>query len=317
MTISRANFQKTISLGINKITQAKTESRIFTLSVKKRFDGFTLLDLYSSSFPHVEREYWKSKIESGNLILDGEKSTPNQKIKAGQITVHSVPPKEEPLVNFEIQLIKATDDYWVINKPSPLPVHAGGRYQNNTLTNIIKTAFPNQNIHLINRLDANTTGIVLVALNKETAQNLGKQFENREVTKTYLALVEGIPKKEQFQSSKSVSKTKTSAGGRKLEEGHASNTDFEILKTFDKQTLLKVTPYSGRTNQIRLHLADLGLPIVGDLGYKNPEYFKNNPLTYPGDTLFLHAWKLKFYDSKIDSEIEITVEVGSKWKDFL
>jgi 23S rRNA pseudouridine1911/1915/1917 synthase len=275
------------------------------------------LDLYAESFPHLEREYWKTKIETGNLLLDGKKTTPNQKVKAGQITQHSVPPKDEPQVSFEIELIAATDDYWVINKPSPLPVHAGGRYQNNTLTHLLKTAFPDQGIHLINRLDANTTGIVLVALNKETAQILGKQFENREVTKTYLALVEGIPKNEQFQSTKSISKTKTPAGGRKLEEGHESNTDFEILKTYGDKTLLKVTPHSGRTNQIRLHLAGLGLPIVGDLGYKNPEYFENNPLTYPDDSLFLHAWKLQIKDSSTKEMVKFEAEINQKWKNYL
>jgi len=315
--ISNLEFQNTISKAANQLTQAKTEPRNFTLSVKKRFDGFTLLDLYAESFPHVEREYWKTKIDNGNLILDGKKTTPNQKVKAGQITQHSVPPKEEPLVSFKIELIEATTDYWVINKPSPLPVHAGGRYQNNTLTHILKTAFPNQSIHLINRLDANTTGIVLVALNKETAQKLGKQFENREVIKTYLALVEGVPKSEQFQSSKSISKTKTPAGGRKLEEGHESNTDFEILKTYGDKTLLKVTPHSGRTNQIRLHLAGLGLPIVGDLGYKNPEYFENNPLTYPDDSLFLHAWKLQIKDSSTKEMVKFEAEVNQKWKNYL
>ena len=313
MIISQRDFQNSISNAAQILAKPNSEPRTFTLSVKKRFDGFTILDLYTNSFPHVERLYWKAKIDSGNLILDGKTTAPSQKVKAGQITQHSVPPKEEPPVSFEIELITATNDYWVLSKPSPLPVHAGGRYQNNTLTHVLKTAFPDQNIHLINRLDANTTGIVLMALNKETAQKLGKQFENREVTKTYLALVEGVPKNHQFQSSKPISKTKTPAGGRKLEEGFESNTDFEILKTFENKTLLKVTPHSGRTNQIRLHLADLGLPIVGDLGYKNPEYFENNPLTYPEDSLFLHAWKLRFRKPQEQENVQVEITPGKKW----
>lgn len=315
--VSVAKFQNAIFNAAILLSLPKTKPRIFTLSVKKRFDGFTLLDLYAESFPHVEKEYWKSKIEIGNLTLDGKKVNPKQKVKAGQITQHSVPPKEEPAVDYTIELIFATENYWVINKPSPLPVHAGGRYQNNTLTHLLKTAFPEKNIHLINRLDANTTGIVLVALNKETAQKLGKQFENREVLKTYLALVEGVPENQQFQSTKSISKTKTPAGGRKLAEGHESISEFEILKTFENKTLLKVTPHSGRTNQIRLHLADLGLPIVGDLGYKNPDYYKNNPLTYPEDSLFLHAWKLVFWDDFTSLRVTHKAQPNNKWDSFL
>ena len=128
-----------------------------------------------------------------------------------------------------------------------------------------------------------------------------------------MALVEGFPQNEQFQSTKSISKSKTPAGGRKLDNGHESNTDFEILKTFGNKTLLKVTPHSGRTNQIRLHLADLNLPIVGDLGYKNPEYFENHPLTYPNDSLFLHAWKLKFKDSDTNKLVKFEAFPTGKW----
>tara|TARA_R110002050_G_scaffold200591_1_gene335468 strand:+ start:8288 stop:9232 length:945 start_codon:yes stop_codon:yes gene_type:complete len=309
--MTNSDFQLKIVQAAKIIANRKAESRIFKLSVKKRFDGFTLIDLYSQSFPHVPYSFWETKILNGNLLLDGKKSSPLQKVKAGQITQHSVPPKEEPSVNFNIDLIHATDTYWVINKPSPLPVHAGGRYQLNTLTNLLRTAFPNQGIHLINRLDANTTGIVLVALNKEKAQLLGKQFENREVTKTYLALVEGEAKHSHFLNEKSVGKLKTAAGGRALAEGKASQTEFEILKKLPKNTLLKVTPHSGRTNQIRLHLADLGLPIVGDLGYAQPAYFETNPLTYPTDTLFLHAWKLTIIDQ--EKKVEFVAKPNEKW----
>jgi 23S rRNA pseudouridine1911/1915/1917 synthase len=273
--------------------------------------------MYATAFPHVDESFWKSKIKSGNLRVDGKVVNPDDLVKGGQITQHSVPPKAEPKVSFNIELLLTTDDYWVVKKTSPLPVHAGGRYENNTLTNILKTAFPNKSIHLINRLDANTTGIVLVALNKKVANSLSKQFENRVVLKTYLALVEGVPKTTLFKSLKAVGKLKTNAGARVLSEGYESSTDFEVLKTFKNKTLLKVTPHSGRTNQIRLHLAGLGLPIVGDLGYKNSEYFKKNPLTYPEDTLFLHAWKLQFYDPTSEKIIEVVCELGEKWGEYI
>ena len=197
---------------------------------------------FQSHFPHVEQEYWRAKILSGNLTLDGKCVSPLQKINAGQITQHSVPPKEEPKISFQIDLIAANNNYWVLNKPSPLPVHAGGRYEINTLTNILKLSFPNQPFYLINRLDANTTGLIVVALNKETAQNIGNQFKNREVNKTYLALVDNIPTNQYFESNSDISKSKTAAGGRKLEEGQESNTDFEVINTFEKKCFITGYP---------------------------------------------------------------------------
>jgi 23S rRNA pseudouridine1911/1915/1917 synthase len=211
----------------------------------------------------------------------------------------------------------ATENFWVINKPSPLPVHAGGRYLYNTLTNGLKIAFPNRSFHLVNRLDANTTGIVLVALNKVAATHLGKQFEHREVSKTYLALVEGTPTKTEFENSASISKNKTAAGGRELTSGNESLTLFKVLSSKGNRSLLQVKPHSGHTNQIRLHLAGLNHPIQGDLGYKNPKYFKSHPLTYPTDSLFLHAWKLKFWDPFDHSEIKVISAPNKKWEDYL
>ena len=92
-----------------------------------------------------------------------------------------------------------------------------------------------------------------------------------------------------------IGKTKTISGGRELaNDGLDSETKITVIKRFKNKnlTLLKVNPKNGRTNQIRLHLAGINHPIVGDLGYKDRTYFQNNPLTYPDDILFLHAHKI-------------------------
>lgn len=299
------------------IAEKNKEPRLFQLSVKKRFDGHSLIDVYTTSFPHKTREFWTQKITSQNLVVDGKPATPDDILRAGQITQHAVAAKDEPEVNWDIELIASTENYWVLSKPSPLPVHAGGRYLYNTLTQGLQLAFPGRSFHLINRLDANTTGIVLVALNKNVANALSKQFENRTVTKTYLALVEGIPIHNHFTSLKGISKTKTPAGGRELVDEPGSKTDFELLHSFSEYSVLKVCPHSGHTNQIRLHLAGLNLPIVGDLGYKKPTYFKTNPLTYPSDSLFLHAWKLAFSDPITQQQKEVCSPPNEKWHSFL
>lgn len=311
--IAPKDFKKALTSLPQLVSEKNKLPRVFKLSVKKRFDGFTLLELYAQSFPHVDRKFWLNKIDSGNVLVDDKPGKSNQILRAGQITQHSVAAKPEPKVNWDIELISATENYWVLSKPSPLPVHAGGRYLHNTLTAGLKLAFPDQSFHLINRLDANTTGLVLIALNKSTANHMSKQFENREVEKTYLAVVEGNPKQNTFTSEKGISKEKTPAGGRQLVEESDSKTDFELLETYKEEALLKVTPHSGHTNQIRLHLAGLHLPIKGDLGHKDPTYFQSNPLTYSEDSLFLHAWKLRFKDPETNKWNEVESHPNEKW----
>lgn len=310
-------FKSAIQQAWQAIQSAPIQPKTYRLSIKKKYDGLPLIQVYAQCFPHVDISYWEDKITNGNLLLNGKPTHTQVIVKAGYVTTHTVMPQPEPEVNPEIALIHADINFWVVNKPSPLPVHAGGRYLNHTLTPRLKEAFPEQNIHLINRLDANTTGIVLVALNKQTAFQLGKQFELRGVTKNYLALVEGTPSEDNFTSTASISKEKTSAGGRKIDEGTAASTRFETMQKWDDKSLIKVIPRSGRTNQIRLHLAHLNLPIVGDLGYKDPTYFKNNPLTYPTDTLFLHAWKLSFNHPDTDERITFEAPTNKKWQTFI
>lgn len=315
--ISNTDFKSAILSGYQKINSIPPTPRVFTLSVKKKFDGFQLINVYCQSFSHVDKTFWENKINTGNLTLDGKKVSPDHIVRAGQITQHTSPYKPEPPISYDLNLIHANNEFWVINKPSPLPVHAGGRYLNHTLKKLLETSFPKQQFHLINRLDANTTGLVLVALNKQIAQNLNEQFQKQQVTKTYLALVEGTPEKNQFSSTKSIGKEKTPAGGRKIEAGKDSFTEFKIQNKFNDKTLLEVTPHSGRTNQIRLHLADIGLPIVGDLGYKNPAYFDQKPLTYDQDTLFLHSWKLKFKSPSSEIEFEFEAPINTKWTPYI
>ena len=215
----------------------------------------------------------------------------------GNIIEHQSEPQVEPEVSSDIELIYLDQEVLVINKPAPLPMHPSGRFNKNSLIEILKIAFPNEDFKIIHRLDANTTGIVVLAREVSVVASIVEQFENREVKKEYLALVEGVPAENKFSSKEKISIEKTASGSRELKnDGVEAHTEFEVVerRIQNNETLLRVIPLSGRTNQIRLHLVDLGYPIIGDIGYKEPDYFKNNPLTYPTDCLCLHAWKLTF-----------------------
>ncbi len=295
--MTATEFSSIIKQATSPLKGSLPTIKTYQLSVKKRFDGMTILDFYSQAMPSISSEIWKEKIISGNLTVEGKSVKTNHIVKAGQITKHTSQPLIEPNINANIELIKWHNDFIVLNKPAPLPIHPSGRFEHNTLSEILKTAFPEEDFKLVHRIDANTTGIVVVARNKETANNLITQFKNQTVKKKYLALVEGIIQTNTFILNESISKEITVSGGRKVnKDGEIASTTCSVLKKYPKknQTLLTVTPHSGRTNQIRIHLANRGFPIVGDIGYKDKTYFEKNPLTYNEDCLFLHAWKIYF-----------------------
>jgi RluA family pseudouridine synthase len=307
-------FETNIQNHTNPLPGSIPKTIYYKLSVKLKNEGLTILELYSNSFPKVDKQVWIDKIENGLLTVNGQKCKTNLVIKAGWLTENIAQNKTEPSVSNQLKLIYEDDNIIVLNKPSPLPMHPSGRFNRNTLTNFLKLAFPNQTLKIVHRLDANTTGAIILAKDSETAAELGTQFQNNTVKKEYLALVEGIIEKDTFVVREKISKTKTASGGREVNDsGLDSETKLTVLdrNTENNTTLLKVEPKNGRTNQIRLHLASINHPIVGDLGYKNSDYFENNPLTYPKDSLFLHAHKIKVFVN--NTETQFIAEIPKKF----
>lgn len=275
----------------------------YKLSVKLKNDGITLIDLYANSFQNVSKSIWQEKILNGTLKVNGEVSSQDTILRAGWMTTNTVHKKTEPLVSNNIQLIFEDENLIVVHKPSPLPMHPSGRFNKNTLVEILKLAFPLESFKVVHRLDANTTGLVILAKNSCTANEISKQFQENSIKKEYYALVEGIVEKEIQVISEKISTTKSVSGSRSISnQGQKSLTKITSIERneINNTTLLKVEPENGRTNQIRIHLASINHPIIGDLGYKDKTYFKDNPMTYEFDSLYLHAHSLSLmYKNKL------------------
>ena len=313
--ITQEAFNKALAKATTPLPGSIPKPTVYRLPVKKKYEGWNIIDFFLEVVPRSDKKMWLDKIENKTLLVNGKPANEHTVLKGGYITQHTSEPKTEPEVSTAIQWIYCDDNILIINKPAPIPMHPSGRFFRNSLTEILKLAFPEEDFKIIHRLDANTTGVIIFGRNKEVVKSIGDQFEAKSTQKTYLAQVEGIPNKDYFTSDTKIGSEKTAGGGRaSSESGTDAFTEFFVKEKYpDKnETLLEVVPHTGRTNQIRLHLADLGHPIVGDHGYKDINYFKNNPLTYSDDCLFLHAWKLKLKIN--DTQKEFIASIPDKFK---
>ena len=314
--MTNSEFSLAISKATTPLPGSIAKPTTYTLTVKKRFEGLNIIDFFCEKIVRSDADLWGTKIATGNLTVNGKIITKDYQIVAGDKTQHTSDPKTEPDVNVTIELLYNDADIIVLNKPSPLPVHASGRFLRNTLISILEKAFPEENLKLVHRIDANTTGVIIIAKNKFAANHIQQQFENKSIKKEYVALVEGIVVPDFLNLEAAIGKEVLIGGARAIDElGKIAKTEIEVLerRIETNQTLLKVIPFTGRTNQIRLHLANLGHPIVGDLGYKDPTYFKNNPFTYPTDTLFLHAHQLEISHPITNKKMIFKAVIPSKF----
>lgn len=269
------------------------------ISVPAGCEGRTLIDALATLFAHMPRSEWLQLMADGRL-LDAERRPvlPDRIVRAGERYWRLLPATVEPAVSAAIRILHEDEALVVVDKPAPLPMHPGGRYNRNTLQFLLNAAYHPQKLRAAHRLDANTTGLVLVARTQHFASLLQPQFARGEVEKVYLVRVLGHPAEDCFISEAPISAEPAELGCREVDAdgGQAARTDFHVLRRdADGTALLEARPRTGRTNQIRVHLWQFGHPVAGDRAYL-PERRRGEVQTLaPGDPpLCLHAWRLTF-----------------------
>lgn len=293
------------------------------MRVRQTQTGLPLIEFLCEFHPPTPRQSWLDWIGRGEITISGRNIGADALVTAGERYLHVMPDYVEPEVNAAISILHEDDALLVIDKPAPLPVHPSGRFNRNTLSKLLESVYPNESLRIAHRLDANTTGVVVFCRTAAAAAKVQPQFERRQVAKQYLARVQGHAPWQVYRCDLEIGDAKSfggndTAGARVTHRsGQPAETLFHCLDRFDDGTsLLRVSPITGRTNQIRVHAAAIGFPIVGDPFYAPP--FDAAPpgvvstrprltqtLGVDDPPMCLHAWQIRLIHPVTDHPITL------------
>lgn len=268
------------------------------LKVPAAFDRQPLLDFLCGIFPRIPREEWAEKCARGRFVdASGRALAAADPVRAGERCFQVEPQTVEPAVNAAVRVIHEDEALLVLEKPAPLPMHPCGRFNRNTLQHLLDAVYAPLKPRPAHRLDANTTGLVVCSRTRHFASLLQPQFAQGSVKKTYLVEVHGRPAEETFVCDAPLSTGPGELGSRAVdaENGLPARTEFRVIGRREGTTLLEARPLTGRTNQIRVHLWQLGLPVCGDPAYLPGRELGETMTLPPGaPPMRLHAWRLEF-----------------------
>lgn len=260
------------------------------------------LDVYiASKDEETTRSSAQRQIEQGNVVVNGKKITKvSYKVSEwDKIEIEEQEPVESELKaqDIPIDIIYEDKDIIVVNKPKGMVVHPANGNPDGTLVNAIMAICKDSlsgiggeiRPGIVHRLDKDTSGLLIVAKNDMAHVNMSEQIKRHEVKKTYIALVRGIVKENEATIDMPIGRSNSDRKKMAVtKNGKNAVTHIKVLKRYDKYTLLEINIETGRTHQIRVHLAHIGYPVIGDYIYSNGK----NEFGIVGQCL--HAKSLEF-----------------------
>jgi len=249
----------------------------------KRFDVAA-----TEMLPMLSRAYVHTLIEGKRVLLNGAQEKAGYKLRAGDVITTDFDPKElEQIAEIELPILFENDDVLVINKPEGIISHSRGKFWNEpSVASFVrqKTGQEGERSGIVHRLDRATSGVMVCAKNQAALSWLQRQFSDRKVKKTYVALVSGhLEPSEAIIDMPIERNPKAPATFRVGANGKPSTTKYSVMESRGAYDLIKLEPTTGRTHQLRVHLTHQKHPIVGDPLYDGE----------PADRLYLHAQSLE------------------------
>lgn len=255
---------------------------------------------------------------NGGLLVNGEVKTTNYVLQLYDILTIGIDDENDfsTVVPTDGQLDIIFEDDWlmVVNKPPFLPVHPSKGNFENSLSNYVKHYLRQKGIsslpRIATRLDANTSGLVLIALNQLCASNLSNQLIDQKIQKEYLCITDGVIDPACGTVEQPIERQANSIIKREVNgSGKYALTHYHTLQAFEKHSLVSVVPITGRTHQIRVHMAFLGYPLLGDGIYGSDSCLIERQA--------LHMHKITFLHPKTNATLHLSAPLPTDMKDFL
>ncbi len=279
----------------------------YTSVISSKYHGQPLLAHLASLYPHSTIEAWQEKLNNGEVTLNGVTATGNELVTLGQTLVWNRPPWIEPDAPQHFEVLYEDPHLLAVNKPGGLPTLPGGGYMENTLLHCVQKQWPNANP--VHRLGRATTGIVLFAKSPQAAANLFANWNTPKIQKIYRALAQGKAEHDDYEILTPIGLVPHPLIGSvwaASPSGKASKSIAKVIVRTDSTTTFEVSLHSGRPHQIRIHLASIGHPLVGDPLYGPTGQPLEDLPGLPGDGgYFLHAHYLKFHHPITGEQIQL------------
>lgn len=238
----------------------------------------------------ISRAHIQKLIKQGNVLLNKNPTKPHSRLKSGDeinVQLQSFSDIEIAPRDISLDIIFEDESLMVVNKPAGMVVHPGGRERSNTLVNallfhtrFLSTIGGMEKPGIVHRLDKDTSGLMVIAKTDYAHTELSKQFKEREVFREYITFVKGIVNQDQGIIETPLARSRINR--KKICVDFSSRrqalTNYEVIERFKEMTILRILPKTGRTHQIRVHLAYIGHPILGDIRYGGSSLIKRQAL---------------------------------------